>query len=35
VGLLTEEVYHNHDHVEPVRFWELNDEVHRDGVPVG
>jgi hypothetical protein len=33
VGLLTEDVNHNHDHVKPMRFWELDNEVHRDGVP--
>jgi hypothetical protein len=33
VGPLTEHIYHNHDCIEPVHFRELDDEVHRDGVP--
>jgi hypothetical protein len=34
VGLLTEDVNHDHDCIKPVCFWELNDEVHQDGIPV-
>jgi hypothetical protein len=34
VGLLTEDVNHDHNRVKPMRLRELDNEVHRDGVPV-
>jgi hypothetical protein len=33
MGLLTEDINYDHDHIKPVCLWELNDEVHQDGVP--
>jgi hypothetical protein len=33
VGLLTKNINHDHDCVEPMRLRELDNEVHRDGVP--
>jgi hypothetical protein len=31
VGLLTEDINHNHDCVKPMCFWKLYNEVYRDG----
>jgi hypothetical protein len=33
VGSLTEDVNHNHDRIEPMCLWKLDNEVHRDGIP--
>lgn len=32
VGPLTEDVNHDHDHIKPMHFRKLHDELHRDGV---
>jgi hypothetical protein len=34
MGPLTKDIDHNHNHVEPMCLQKLDDEVHRDSVPV-